>query len=71
MVQIGRFGGRILRPLETGLSLMKNLLKLLTKSVLLPLRLTAAASVADVGIGFTRNTLKMVDQKIFIIHCKI
>ena len=37
-----------LRPLlKTGLPLMKNIIKPLTKSVLIPLGLTAAASAAD------------------------
>ena len=37
-----------LRPLlKTGLPLMKNVIKPLTKSVLIPLGLTAAASAAD------------------------
>ena len=51
IVQLGRSLGRILGPLlKTGLPLMKNVITLLTKSVLIPLRLTAAASVADSGI---------------------
>ena len=36
--------------LKTELSLTKNVIKLLAKSVLIPLRLTAAASAADAGI---------------------
>ena len=36
--------------LKTGLSLIKNVIKPLAKSVLIPLRLTAAASAADAGI---------------------
>ena len=35
---------------KVGLSLMKNLLQLLAKSVLIPLRLTAAELAADAGI---------------------
>ena len=51
MVQSERFPGRFLRPLlKTGLSLMKNVLKLLIKSVLIPLALTAAASIAHAEI---------------------
>ena len=48
MYKIGqsrRFLGRPLGPLlKTGLPLIKNVLKSLTKSVLIPLRLTAAAA---------------------------
>ena len=48
MIQSGRFLGRLLGPLlKTGLPLMKNVIKPLAKSVLIPLRLTAAASAAD------------------------
>ena len=36
--------------LKTGLSLIKNVLKPLGKSILIPLRLTAAASTTDVAI---------------------
>ena len=51
IVQLGRFLGRFLGPLlKTGLPLMKNVITLLAKSVLIPLGLTAAASVADTGI---------------------
>ena len=43
--QWGKFLGRILGPLlKTGLSLMKNVLKPLATSVLIPLGLTAAAA---------------------------
>ena len=46
--QSGLYLGRILGPLlKTGLPLMKNVLKPLAKSVLIPLGLTAAASVTD------------------------
>ena len=46
--QPGRFLGRLLGPLlKTDLSLMKNALKPLVKSVLIPLGLTEAASTAD------------------------
>ena len=48
--QIG-FLGRLLAPLpKTALSLIKNVIKPLAKSVLIPLGLTAAASAADAGI---------------------
>ena len=51
MIQSGGFLGRLLRPLlKTELPLMKSVTKPLAKSVLLPLGLTAAASVADAGI---------------------
>ena len=51
MIQSGRFLGRLLGPLlKTGLTLIKNVIKPLAKSVLIPLGLTAAASVADTGI---------------------
>ena len=51
MIQSGRFLGRLLGPvLKTGLPLIKNVVKPLAKSVLIPLGLTAAASAADAGI---------------------
>ena len=51
MIQSGGFLGRLLGPLlKTGLSLIKSVIKLLAKSALLPLGLTAAASAADAGI---------------------
>ena len=51
MIQSGGFLGRLLGPLlKTWLPLIKNLFKPLTKSVLIPLGLTAAASAADAGI---------------------
>ena len=51
MIQSGRFFGRLLGPLlRTGLAIMKSVIKPLAKSVLVPLGLTAAASVADAGI---------------------
>ena len=37
-------------PLTIGLPLMKNVLKALVKSVLIPLKLTDTASAADAGI---------------------
>ena len=43
--------GRLLGPLlKTGLPLIKNVIKPLTKSVLNPLGLTAAASATNAGI---------------------
>ena len=51
MMQSGGFLGRHLSLLlKTGLPLMKNVIKPLAKSVLVPLGLTAAASAADAGI---------------------
>ena len=51
MIQSGGFLGKLLGPLlKTGLPIMKNVIKPLTKSVLIPLGLTAAASAADVEI---------------------
>ena len=51
MIQSGGFLGKLLGPLlKTGLSLMKSVIKPLTKSVLIPLGLTAAASAANAGI---------------------
>ena len=51
MIQSGGFLGRLLSPLlKTGLPLIKNVIKPLAKSVLIPLGLTAAASPTDAGI---------------------
>ena len=51
MIQLGGFLGRLLGPLlKTGLPLMKNVIKALAKSVLIPLVWTAAASARDAGI---------------------
>ena len=51
MIQSRGFLGRLLGPLPTtGLPLIKNVIKPLVKSVLIPLGLTAAASAADAGI---------------------
>ena len=51
MLQSGEFLGRLPGPLlKTGLPLIKNVIKPLAKSVLIPLGLTAAASAADAGI---------------------
>ena len=49
--QSGGYLGRLLGPLlKTRLSLIGNVLKPLAKSVLIPLRLTAAASATDAAI---------------------
>ena len=51
MIQSGGFLDRIPGPiLKNGLPLMKNVIKPLAKSVLIPLGLTAALSAADAGI---------------------
>ena len=51
IIQSGGFLGRLLGPLlKPGLPLIKNVIKPLAKSVLIPLGLTAAASAADAGI---------------------
>ena len=51
MIQSREFLVRLLGPLlRTGLPLIKNGIKRLAKSVLIPLGLTAAASAADAGI---------------------
>ena len=51
MIGAGGFLGRLLGPLlKTGLPLIKNVIKPLAKSVLIPLGLTAAASATDAGI---------------------
>ena len=51
IIQLSEFLGRFLRPLiKVGLPLMKNVLKLLAKSVFIPLGLIAAAAAADAGI---------------------
>ena len=47
VIQSGGFLGRLLKA---GLPLIKNVIKSLAKSVLIPLGLTAAASTADAGI---------------------
>ena len=51
MIQSGGFLGRLLGPLlKTGLPLIKNMIKPLAKSVLIPLGLTKAGSAADAGV---------------------
>ena len=57
IIQSGGFLGKILSPLlKTGLPLIKNVIKSLAKSVLIPLGSTAAASAADAGIYKKKNT---------------
>ena len=66
MIKSGGFLGRLLGPLlKTGLLLIKNVIKPLPKSVLIPLGLTAAASAADAGIhkkilGSGNNTTTLI-----------
>ena len=51
MIQSGGFLGRLLDPLlKAGLPLIKDIIKPLAKSVLIPLGLTAAESAVDAGI---------------------
>ena len=51
MIQSGGFISRLLGPLlKTGLRLIKNMIKPLAKSVLIPLGLPAAASAVGAGI---------------------
>ena len=51
MMQSGGFLGRLLGQLsKTGLHLIKNVIRPIAKSVLIPLRLTGAASAADAGM---------------------
>ena len=51
MIQSRRFLGRLVGLLlKIGLPLIKNVIKPLAKSVLIPLELTTAASTADAGI---------------------
>ena len=68
MIQSGWFLGRLLGPLlKTGLPLIKNVIKPLAKSFLIPLGLTAAPSAADAGInkkilgsGHNNNTTTLI-----------
>ena len=56
MIQSGEFLGRLLGPLlKTGLPLIKNVMKPLAKSVLIPLGLTSAASAADAEIHLKKS----------------
>ena len=51
IIQSGEFLSKLLGPLlKAGLPLIKNVIKPLAKSVLIPLGLTAAASAADARI---------------------
>ena len=51
MIQSGGFLGKLLGPLlKPGLPLIKNVIEQLTKSVLIPLGLTAVRSASEAGI---------------------
>ena len=69
IIQSGGFLGKLLSLLlKTGLPLIKSVIKPLAKSVLIPLGLTAAASVADAGIhkkilGSGNNTTIIISNK--------
>ena len=55
MIQSGGFLSRLLGPLlKTGLPLIKNVIKTLAESVVIPLGLTVAVSAADAGIHNVR-----------------
>ena len=70
MMQLGGFLGRLLGPLiKTGLPLIKNVIKPLAKSVLIPLGLTAAASQADAGIH--KNILGSGNKTLIISNDEI
>ena len=59
------FPGKVLGPLfKTGPPLMKNVIKPLAKSVLIPLGLTTAASAADAGIH--KKTLRSCNATLII-----
>ena len=63
MIQSGGFLGRLLGPLlKTGLPLIKNVIKALAKSVLIPLGLTATASAADAGIHKKNIRIRKYDS---------
>ena len=71
IIQSGGFLGKLLGPLlKIGLPLIKNVIKPLAKSVLIPLGLTAAASAADAGIqkkilGFGTTTLIISNDEMY------
>ena len=72
MIQSGEFLGRLLGPLLTELPLIKNVIKPLAKSVLIPLGLTALASAADAGIqkkllGYGKIPLDLAKQTTTLI----
>ena len=70
IIQSGGSLSKLLGPLlKTGLPLIKNIIKPLAKSVLIPLGLTAAVSAADAGIhkkilGSGNTTLIILSEEI-------
>ena len=67
LTQSGGFLGRLLGPLlKTGLPLMKNVIKPLAKSALIPLGLTAAESAAEAGIN--NRILRSGNTTLIISH---
>ena len=63
MMQSGGFLGRRFGPLlKTRLPLIKNTIKPLAKSVLIPLGLTATASAADAGIHKKNIRIRKYDN---------
>ena len=65
IIQSGEFLSKLLGPLlKTGLPLIKNIIKPLAESVLIPLGLTAAASAADAGIH--KKTLRSGNTTLII-----
>ena len=70
MIQLGGFLGRLPGPLlKKGLPLIKNVIKPLAKSDLIPLGLTVAALAADAGIhdkilgsGNNNNTILIISN---------
>ena len=73
MIWLGEFQGRIVGPLlQTGSLLMKNVLKPLPKSVLIPLGLTAAKSSTDAAtqkdvFGLGMDPSDLAKRKMLII----
>ena len=66
MMQSEGFIGILLGPLlKTGLPLIKNVITPLAKSVLIPLRLTAAASATDAGIH--KKNLRIRSSSFFFL----
>ena len=62
MIQSGGFLGRLVGPLlKTGLPLIKNVIKPLVKSVLIPIGLIAA-SAADAGIHKKNIRIRKYDN---------
>ena len=61
IIQSRAFLGKLLGPLlKTGLPLIKNAIKPLAKSVIIPLGLTAAASAADAGTQTNKQKKNLV-----------